>query len=322
MNGKNNDAVYVIILNYENWKDTVECLKSVSISAYKNYQIIVIDNNSQNDSIKEICKAAESIEFKNGTDNSSVRIVDREKVKAGFCLGDDFFTLIQSDHNGGFAYGNNLALKAIKEKSGYFFLLNPDMQVDENTIEYFITTQSKYENSKSIFTCSIYDYFNNNKFLYSGLAKVNTFSGTMTELKDPMAEADYVCGGALFAPIKVLREVGLLPEDYFLYWEDADWCYQAKKKGYSLVSIKNAKAFDKGGTTIGRSYLAEYYYVRNSLKFLEKYKFSIWQVILLNFTLKIFKKLMFLKFKRAKAIFDATLDFLTGNYKNRSIAKP
>ena len=317
-----NNTVYIVILNYKNWVDTIECLEAVSTSSYTNYKIIVVDNDSQNNSVEEICKAAKNIEFKCGTDNSTVRIVGSEKANGVFSLTDEFFTLIESDQNGGFAYGNNLALNAIINEPGYFFLLNPDMHVDNKTIENFVTYQSRYENTKSIFTCSIYDYFNNDKFLYSGLAKVNYITGTMTELKDPMAEADYVCGGALFAPIKVLREVGLLPEEYFLYWEDADWCYQAKKKGYSLVSIKNAKTFDKGGTTIGRSYLAEYYYVRNGLKFLEKYKFTVWQVILLNFTLKIFKKLMFFKFKRAKAIFDATLDFLTGNYKNRSIAKP
>ena len=69
--------------------------------------------------------------------------------------------------------------------------------------------------------------------MYGG-GKINFNSGTITMLKtkDQVAEMDFVSGGSLFTHAANYKTLGLLPEDYFLYWEETDWCYRAKTNGY------------------------------------------------------------------------------------------
>ena len=85
---------------------------------------------------------------------------------------------------------------------------------------------------------------------------------------------DYISGGSLFTHINSFNDLGLLPEEYFLYWEETDWCYRAKKKGYELRLCEKAVCYDKVSSSIGKSFLADYYYTRNGLFFLSKFKKS------------------------------------------------
>lgn len=301
-----NEVVFIVILNYKNWEDTVECIEAVSLSRYTKFKLLLVDNNSRNESVREIIKYLEKSRLAKRVDYSLSLL---EKDDSPLVFRNDLITIIKSDKNGGFAYGNNLALDFLKEEDGYIFLLNPDMMVEPNTIEYLVQEQSKIK-YKNVSTCMIYNYHDKSKFLYSGLVRLNSKTATVKELKVASENADYVCGGALFTKTTTFEEVGLLPEDYFLYWEDADWCYQAKNKGYQLKSCKAAVAYDKGGTTIGRGYLAEYYYVRNGLIFFNKIASFPWTIVFLNLTLRVVKKIMKLQFGRAKAVIDGTFDFL------------
>jgi GT2 family glycosyltransferase len=63
-----------------------------------------------------------------------------------------------------------------------------------------------------------------------------------------------------------------LPEEYFLYWEETDWCYRARQAGFQLAVCPTAICYDKVGTSIGRGFTAEYYYTRNGLMFVSRYQ--------------------------------------------------
>jgi GT2 family glycosyltransferase len=302
--------IYIIILNYKNWKDTIECIEAVSKSNYKKLKLLVVDNYSENESVEEIINYIQTSELINRTDYSLTVLKNKERPLE---FGNDLITVIESDKNGGFAYGNNLAIDLIKNESGYVFLLNPDMIVTPDSIGFLLKSQKGLPD-KNISSCRIFDYYNREKLLYSGLVRLNPKTATIKELMEINREGDYVCGGALFTSTKTFKDVGLLPEEYFLYWEDADWCYHAKQKGYTLTSSEDAISFDKGGTTIGRGYLAEYYYTRNGLIFFEKINYPTWTIVLSNFTIRLIKKILLLQFSRAKALIDGTLAFLLKKY--------
>ena len=82
-----------------------------------------------------------------------------------------------------------------------------------------------------------------------------------------LSRLDFISGGCLFTHAINFKRNGLLPEKYFLYWEETDWCYHARKKGCLLNVCTAAVCYDKISTIIGKGYLANYYYTINGLRF-------------------------------------------------------
>src|SRR3989344_9330156 len=112
-NNKQFPKVSIIILNWNGWKDTIECLESLYKITYPNYEVIVVDNGSKDDSVKQIRKV-----IKKNT------------------------RLILNKDNSGFAEGNNVAMRQVlkEKKSKYVLLLNNDTVVDKNFLEPLVET--------------------------------------------------------------------------------------------------------------------------------------------------------------------------------------
>jgi len=141
--------VAIIVLNWNGWRDTIECLESLQRLTYPNYQIIVVDNGSTNDSVEEIKAWArgeipvESKFFEYDPNTKPVQWIeyDRATAEAGGMLYEEAkfeqlpsnrkVIIIRNGDNLGFAAGNNVAIKyALKSKSIYILLLNNDTVVD------------------------------------------------------------------------------------------------------------------------------------------------------------------------------------------------
>ncbi len=99
------------------------------------------------------------------------------------------------------------------------------------------------------------------KIHFYGGCQIRFHSATVTPVTDPdrISRLDYISGGSLFTGAASFREIGLLPEEYFLYWEETDWCFRATQAGYQLAVCLKAICYDKIGTSIGRGFTAEYY---------------------------------------------------------------
>jgi GT2 family glycosyltransferase len=257
--------VYVIILNYKNWEDVVECLGSLFRSDYQHFSAIVIDNDSRNDSLAHLMEWAQSIPYRylhaNDIKSESIDPATLPQL-----------TFLQNDQNNGFAGGNNLAIRLLLQTDAYVWLLNPDMVVEEKTLSALVDFAGRHP-FKSITGCAVKEYQPpHNIHLYGG-GKVNFKSGTVTLIDkiEDIPEVEYISGGSLFTHTTHFKDIGLLPEDYFLYWEETDWCFRAKSMGYEMRVCTTAICYDKGSTTIGKGYLADYYYTRNGLLFLSRY---------------------------------------------------
>ncbi|MDB5199353.1 MAG: glycosyltransferase family 2 protein [Chitinophagaceae bacterium] len=316
----NMPGVYIIILNYKKWEEVVECLESVFRSAYANYSVIVIDNFSQNRSLEYLMRWAE-----NGSNPNSSLSSSRQNIKpipykyfhsdelSGGMQASMFARLnfVQNDTNKGFAGGINVVLKKLLNEDAYIWLLNPDMVVEETALSGLVIFAEKIS-PRSIIG-SVIKYYNapQKVHLYAG-GKINFNSATVEfiEKKSDIPELDYISGGSLFTSVRSFNEVGLFPENYFLYWEETDWCYRAKQAGYQLQVCETAVCYDKVSTTIGKSFLADYYYTRNGLLFLSKYKKTKVAMALFFVTLRFIKRIVTGQWKRAWGVYKGMLAFL------------
>jgi GT2 family glycosyltransferase len=337
----NTEKIYVVILNYQTWDDTIECVESILNSSISNYQIVIIDNNSPNDSehlIKEwlvggLCVYASNSYFKGATFPASKKplpyvnyVAEKGKIKRNTDLEQDVLEqwkdkndykcnypilFIQTNENLGFAGGNNVFLRSLLNSSekANLFLLNPDTVLEKNALNLL----QKYNEKLEYFVCGLTIYFYDNpKTLKSiGGSRLIKKFGMVKDVKDQrkIDSIDYIYGGALYSNIKTFQKVGLIPEDYFLYWEETDWCKRAQINDIKLDVCADAICYDKVGTSIGRGYLSEYYFTLNALKFFRKYYRKYLINVLLFQSVRYLVKTIKGKKKNALAIKDAVQHF-------------
>lgn len=220
--------VFIIILNY-NGLDTVEqCLGGVFQISYSNFEVVVVDNNSQDGSF-ELAKSL--------------------FPKAHF---------IKNKANIGFAAGNNVGIRfALERMADYVFLLNNDAEVEVGILTKLVAAAEK---RKSIGILSPVIYFpENNKAWFSG-GKINWLTmktvhnknsllsspfrkGSPESARGGICKTDYITGCAMLVKKEVFRAIGLFDESFFLYYEDADLSVRAKRKGFKLAVVSGAEAY-------------------------------------------------------------------------------
>lgn len=234
--------VAIIILNWNGFNDTVECLNSLKKITYPNYQIIVVDNGSDNN--------------------------EYEKIKNKF--GDDV-KLIKNNQNLGFTGGNNTAIEQIlkENNSDYILLLNNDTVVKENFLNELIN-YAAINKSVGIFGPKIFYWQKNIIQSMGGI--INFYLGKVKNLKhyDKSQVIDYVPGCALLIKTAVIKKIGLLEEKYFAYWEEVDWCVRAKKAGYGVKVVPSAIIWHKEYAS-GTGDFADYQITRNKIWFMKKH---------------------------------------------------
>jgi GT2 family glycosyltransferase len=289
--------VAVIILNWNGWKDTLECLESLYQISYTNFEVIVIDNHSHDESIQKIRKycngklEVQSQFFQYKTDNKPIKIIEitnqendnlekslTEQSKVS--IDSKRLILIKNDENYGFAEGTNIGIRfALKYlKSSYILLLNNDTVVDPEFLDEMIkigesSKQIGFVGSKTYF----YDRINmiqaagggNIDFQHAETPEIG-FDQEDDGRYDQLLELDYVGGACLLAKTNVIEKIGVLDTNYYMYWEDVDWCFNGREAGYKSVYAFKSKIWHKYGTS-SKGYFKTYYHNRNRLYFMRKH---------------------------------------------------
>jgi len=298
---KKEPKVSIIIVNYNGFEETINCLKSIAELNYDNFEIIVIDNDSSNDSFKEITKFLKEFSL-------------NRKIE-----------LFKSNHNLGFAGGCNLGFRKVKN-SEYFFFLNPDTEVENNSLKKLIEFAEKKEfKKKKIGFLGPRIFYQDKEKIYSNGGFVNAFltkatlkdhGKTKKDIKEEKPfETSYVTGTALLVSRETIQAVGLMREEYFLYYEDADWSIRASKKGYIHVIVPTSIIYHKGyHSTEYLSFNYIYYLIRNGyyLAWLNGNFFQKFSVLIYSFykaSKQFFKLILPSKRKWIKPILRATWDF-------------
>ncbi len=236
--------VSIITINYNNPKITCELISSISENDYSNYEILVVDNASKKGNTLSI----------------------KEKFPE--------VKLFLSPKNLGFAGGNNLAIK--HAKGTFIFLLNNDTEINSNTIGKLVE-QLMSDSQIGVVSPKIKYFFNPNTIQYAGSTLINSFTlrnkhignrEVDTGQHDEARDTPYSHGAAMMVPKEVINLVGLMPESYFLYYEELDWCEKIKKAGYRIRYIPSSVVYHKESMSIGKeSALKIYYLSRNRLLF-------------------------------------------------------
>ncbi len=304
--------VYIIILNYNGWADTIDCLESILRNDYLNYHCVVVDNHSPNNSMEYFKAWAEGKLNVWHPMNCALKKLYFPPVKKP--VNSVFYTktealnevigasiiFIQSDENGGFAAGNNIGMKyAIKQNDfEYIWLLNNDTVIKNNTLEKLIKYASK---NKSDITGTALYYFNTPKTIQAFGGHVNSFLGTTYHIikkNEIQEQLDYVVGSSFLISNKCIETIGLLPEEYFLYYEEVDYCFNARNHHLKLTIATDSIVYHKEGAAIGatnknknnKTEFGDLLNLKNRLKFSKKYlknRFGLYLSFFISFLIRI-----------------------------------
>lgn len=286
--------VSIIILNWNGWKDTIECLESLNQIKYQNYHIIIVDNCSDDDSIERIGKycdgelKVESSFFEYDPRTKPIKVFEikekelknSNKIKMDYITNlksKNYITLIKNNENRGFAEGNNIGINyALKNLNpDWILLLNNDTVVEP----YFLNELVNQAENASIIGSKLYFYDDKDVTQSTGV-KIKWSYGKMISLgyghknnsEDYGNDLDAVSGCSMFIKKEVVNKIGLLNTKCFLYYEDTDFCVRAKRAGFKIVCADNSKVWHK--TSVSSKKIIgtrEYYSARNLFLFMRKY---------------------------------------------------
>jgi hypothetical protein len=240
------NSVFIVILNWNGWKDTVECVESCLKITYSNFRILIVDNGS--------------------TDGSET-ILKKRFPEA---------EIIQTGSNLGFAGGNNVGIKyALEQGAEYIWLLNNDTIVDINALAGLVAELHK--NPEAGIAASKIYYFSKPKVIWFAggtwnpvdhIARHNGLDEEDARQYDVVAETDFATGCSLLFKASLISKIGYLKEDYYLYWEDVDWCVNARKNGWKIIYVPNSHVWHKVSQSVeNKSSAQNYYYFRGGLLF-------------------------------------------------------
>jgi GT2 family glycosyltransferase len=308
-----NPLVSVIILNWNGYQDTIQCLESILRLDYDNYRIVVCDNNSTDGSIEQI----ESWCKDNQIDLANSGNLDR------------YITLIQTGKNLGFAGGNNIGIRhaLLDRECKYVWILNNDTIVEPSSLSALV---SKCERDSDIGICGsklIYHH-DRSKVQAWGGGKYNKWSGISqhigahqlsnldVDIESIEKIIDYIIGASMLVSRSFLETIGLMNEEYFLYFEELDWIARAGDRyrlGYchdSIVYHKEGASTGLNGNQSKGNKMTDYHAKRSLLIYTRNYAPDALPIIYLNLVMVVFKRIVRGEYHRAltilKIIFSAT----------------
>ncbi|MGF7117956.1 glycosyltransferase family 2 protein [Methanobacterium oryzae] len=288
----NKPAVAIVILNWNGWEDTIECLESLYQINYHNYNVILVDNASRDESLEKIKEYIEgkirvkSKFFSYNSNNKPLNVAYYENEESEIENNIDFdpndLIVIKNDINYGFAEGNNMGIKfALKNLNpNYILLLNNDTVVDKYFLNYMVETGEKdkkigilgpkiyyYDNPQTIWCIGGKIDWKLARGLHVGTNEVDT--GQYNRMK----EFDYISGSAFLVKKEVIDKIGLMDEKFFLYFEESDLALRASKNGYTSVYAPEAKIWHKVSKSGGglSKPIGLYYITRNRWLFMKKW---------------------------------------------------
>lgn len=263
-------SMSIIIVNYKSSDYLLNCIKSVLESELNTkFEIIVIDNASSDEGLAQVKKKFPGVIF------------------------------VDADKNRGFAAGNNIGINLAKGE--VLLLLNPDTIVNKNTIQQLynkinsapnigiVGPKMYYEDgklqTKNIIkkTPTLFAIFSHLFFLDNLFPRIKFFNSHYG-LESECLEEQYwenISGACLMIKREVIEKIGLMDENFFLYFEETDWCLRAIKKGYKILYVPSASIIHfVGGSGIPYKKRNVFAYYESQLYFFKKHYGNIHYTIL------------------------------------------
>lgn len=297
--------VAVILVNYNGAMYNEECIDSLLNSDYENFEIIVVDNASSDNSLNILQNKY------------------RNSIK-----------IIKSEENIGFSGANNLGIDLAKEIGcNYILLLNNDTVIKKDSIKEMMRLSNQYPNDA---ISPKINYFNKKNVIWSAGGGINwskglTFHYGMNEYDNNNFNnervIEFATGCCLLLPLSIIEKVGYLEDQYFLYYEDTDYCTRIIKNGFTIRYCPTSIIYHKVSMSTGggESELYCYYIDRNRLLFNKKYNDKKYISFLVYFyitrVIKILKWVLTGKMKLAKASLEGIKDFHKNKFGKKEFVK-
>lgn len=309
------EKTYIIIVNYNGWKDTIECLKSI-LEIKDNFEIIVVDNCSKNNSIEQIEEWCQKTNIK-------FLIVKKEKEQFYFNSKTNYnirVALIKNNENRGFSAGNNVGINfALQQNDAdYFWFLNNDTIIENRALQNMILFLRK--NNLDI-TSSIICYHNNKELIQAIGTYIDKPYFHMPRLGDGVnihnldqikLNKIYSFPGASFLLSKKgLEKIGnKFDESYDFYYEEAELGANFREKDLKYDFCRDSIIWHKGGASFSDNFFGIYHMTRSQMIFVKRH-FPKYLIFVISYSvLRIIKALSLFKIKKAKTILKGIVDGL------------
>ncbi len=302
----NDRLVYVVILNWNGWADTLECLESVFRSNYHNYRVIVCDNNSHDGSVAKIVSWADGLLNVYVGVNNKLRslswppvvkpikyqliVNDLQREHVSEYNKDLKLTIIKTGGNLGFAGGNNVGIRyaAKAGDNDFIWLLNNDAVSACDSLTMLVKTMEDNPSAGICGSTLVY-YSDPDKVQVAGGVNYNKWLGIGRKLcamqsidslisnRCAVSDMSYVEGASMFVSKEFVKKIGLLNEEYFLYFEEIDWAVRSRGQ-FGLAYSRDSIVYHKEGASIGsscnqaiKSNKAEFFFMKSRIIFTRKY---------------------------------------------------
>lgn len=290
--------ICIVIVNYNGEKYQNDCIRTIKNSAYKNYEIVVVDNDS--------------------TDNS-IYMLRKEYPEV---------SVIELNENRGVTGGNNAGIQySMQIKADYTLLMNNDVELDKNTIQELVNAASE-----DMVTVPKIFYFDRKEMLWYGGGYLNWNWGTgihqfYREIDRGQADAQrivtYSPTCCMLVHNSVFEKIGMMDEAYFMYFDDTDFCARLETAGIPLLYVPGSFLWHKVSSSTGgeSSKLSVYYMSRNQLYYLSKFKKNIgwmaWFRVMMKGLAKYIRS--FAVKKNYRIVLKGYSDYFRGNMYQRNI---
>jgi GT2 family glycosyltransferase len=237
-----------VLLNWRTADMTLKALDRLVVEIRKipGARIVVVDNDSRDGSF--------------------------ERLREGALKYDDVVDVAQSGHNGGFGYGNNVGLRTgmlAADPPDYFYLLNSDAFPDDGALPTLLAHMdqnpatgiagSYIHDLAGIAQASCFRFPNVwneiDRSMRLGVvtAAIKDRIAVMCPLPDETTKVDWVAGASMILRRKMLDEIGVFDETFFLYFEETDLCLRARRAGWDIVYVRDSSVAHIGGASTGVS---------------------------------------------------------------------
>lgn len=266
--------ISIVLVNWNNWPDTIACMQSILNSTSSNYRIILVDNGSSDDSVENFVRWADSgldlLKSESFPEALSVAGCQRDRKLLQFDLTDlsggkfEFLNLnqmpttvktniflVKSKKNGGFGYGCNVGLCLGHQLgSSAYWLLNNDCVIQPDSLE--MIREKITSRPDTIFGTVLRYYYKPGVVQAYGGGYFNKFTGSVkTEhLQIPSRPLNFINGASLIFSEQCYKEIGGFDESIFMYFEENEFCIRASLSGYTF-DLAATVVFHKHGGSQG-----------------------------------------------------------------------
>jgi GT2 family glycosyltransferase len=257
---KNNPKVAILLLNYNGWKDAIKCLESVYKTTYPNWEIILIDNGSEDDSVLKIKEWA----FKYSGGRKSIKYIEElfyDEKEWGILPLYQKLSILRIKKNCGFTGSNNIGIEYVlrEKETDYIVLLSNDTVVEKEFLGELVRIATsdekigllqpkmlKMANPKIIDSTGHVFGFGSIGIVDRGVGEID--KGQYDNKLDIIG----ACAGACMYKREMLEDVGLFDKNFFMYYEDAELSWRAHKQGWKGRFVPSAIVYHKRAGTTGK----------------------------------------------------------------------